>query len=510
MRKLVVILLLVNSLLATAQTNKPTTEPLIIRGKLSNSPERKLKIAFYDDHGIPSIDTIFLDPDGSFLLKTYQCTHPQRTDIQQHQTQINDIFVAPGYELVITGDATSFQALFTSVKITGRGATSNRYRELKNEWFINHKPDTSWYERSKRGLVRYAKREKQTHDSLASVAFSVSTPKDDAYVEFFRRSIELDNSFMQLYYLLAHANIYQLSVAESRELVDRNVDRKLVTDIDKEARLTYTREDLVGKNGDRKAVAGLSNDAYLMSTQYRTWIIGEYLNYLVRLDYLNEPARKEEDLYPLKKSAQVYSGKVRDISLYRKMSNEVGSCQSLERLHALGNLFQPYLPYFTDDFYRKSITEQFNTRADYLLQTSIGKPAPAFTLKNEQGQAYSLVNFKGKVVYIDLWASWCKPCREETPFLEVVYDQYKNDPRITFISIAVADGHQAWLHALKKDKPTWLQLIDSEGKVQVAYNANAIPRFVIINKKGEIVNFNAPQPSNKDELVKLLEKEIAL
>ena len=91
-----------------------------------------------------------------------------------------------------------------------------------------------------------------------------------------------------------------------------------------------------------------------------------------------------------------------------------------------------------------------------------------------------------------------------------MYDQYKNDSRIAIISIAVADARQAWLNALKKDKPTWLQLIDNEGKVQAAYNATMIPRFVIINKKGEIVNFNAPQPSRKDELLKLLEKEMAL
>ena len=133
MRKLVVIALIVNSLMATAQTNKSTTEPLIIHGKLSNSPERKLKIAFYDGHGVVSIDTIFLNPDGTFYLKTYQCTDPQKTGIQQHQTQINDIFVAPGYDLMITGDATSFETLFASVKITGKGATSNRYRELKND-----------------------------------------------------------------------------------------------------------------------------------------------------------------------------------------------------------------------------------------------------------------------------------------------------------------------------------------------------------------------------------------
>jgi thiol-disulfide isomerase/thioredoxin len=144
------------------------------------------------------------------------------------------------------------------------------------------------------------------------------------------------------------------------------------------------------------------------------------------------------------------------------------------------------------------------------LQTRIGNPAPDFALKNETGQTFKLRDFKGKVVYIDLWASWCKPCREETPFLEKLYDHYKSDPRIAFISIAVSDGQQAWLKALKQDKPTWLQLIDSKGQVKTAYNANMIPRFVIINKKGQIVNFDAPRPSHKDELQVILEREMDL
>jgi thiol-disulfide isomerase/thioredoxin len=379
-----------------------------------------------------------------------------------------------------------------------------------NEWYRNHKADTFWVELRKKSLVRFAREEKQRHDSLVRVVFSEPAPKNDPYFDYFKRSILLDNSFAQLYYLISHANMYRLSAAESDALVRRNVDRTPVIDGNGKTMSIYASEDLVNGNTDQKLLIDVNNVTFLNSEYYINWFLDEYLKYVVRLDYLKEPARKEDELYSLKKSAQVYSGKARDLSVYGMMSNGVGSCKSLERLHALADLYKPYLSYFKDDFYRKSIAEKFNTRAEFLSQTSIGKPAPAFTLKNERGEAHSLADFKGKVVYIDFWASWCKPCRVETPFLEAVYEQYKSDPRIAFVSVAVADGQQAWLNALKKDKPTWLQLIDSEGKIQAAYNANLIPRFVIINKKGEIVNFNAPRPSNKDELMKLLEKEMAL
>jgi thiol-disulfide isomerase/thioredoxin len=510
MRKVVILLLLVSSLAAMAQKNKPAGKPLILRGKLTNSPEKDFYVTFYDEHGVESIDSIFLNPDGTFFLKTYRCTHPQQVSIQQHQTQINDIYVAPGYDLFITGDATNFETLLATVEITGRGAATNRYRALKNEWYRTHRADTFWIERSKKGLVRFAKQEKQRHDSLARVVFSGEAPKDDPYFDFFKRSILLDNSFAQLYYLMSYANAYQLSAAESEELVLTNVDRKPVTGSNREGYVVYAGEDLTGKQAGRKLLANVNDESYLISEYYKIWFLSEYRAYQVRLDYLKEPALKNDELYPLKKSAQLYAGKARDLSLYRQMSIEVNSCQSLERLHALADLYKPYLLYFKDDFYRTSLAEKFNKRADFLSETSVGKPAPIFTLKNERGETHSLADFKGKVVYIDFWASWCKPCREETPFLEAVHEQYKNDPRVAIISVAVADGQQAWLNALKKDKPTWLQLIDSEGKIQAAYNANLIPRFVIVNKKGEIVHFNAPRPSQKEELLALLEKEMSL
>jgi thiol-disulfide isomerase/thioredoxin len=510
MIKTLILLLLVSSLAALAQKSKPAVEPLILRGKLTNSPEKDFHITFSDTYGEESIDTISLNPDGTFFLKTYRCTHPQIASIQQHQTQINDIYVAPGYDLFITGDATNFETLFASVKITGKGAATNRYRELKNEWYRNNKADTFWVELGKKSLVRFARLEKQRHDSLARVVFSGPAPKDDPYFDFFKRSILLDNSFYQLYYLMSHANMYQLSAAESEELVLKNIDRTPAIKGSHEGYVVYAGADLVGKPVGRKLVANVNDETYLISEFYRGWFLLEYRAFQVRMDYLKDPALKNDELYPLKKSAEIYSGRARDLSHYYLMSKGVNACQDLERLHALADLYKPYIADFKDDFYRKSLAQKFTARADFLSETSIGKPAPLFTLKNERGESHSLADFKGKVVYIDFWASWCKPCREETPFLESVYDQYKNDPRIAFVSVAVADGQQAWLNALKKDKPTWLQLIDSDGKIQAAYNANLIPRFVVVNKKGEIVNFNAPRPSHKEELLALLEKEIAL
>jgi hypothetical protein len=68
--------------------------------------------------------------------------------------------------------------------------------------------------------------------------------------------------------------------------------------------------------------------------------------------------------------------------------------------------------------------------------------------------------------------------------------------------------HTAWREALLKDKPTGLQLYDGDGSVQRAYFASSIPRFVLINKKGEIDSFDAPAPSSGKEIEGLLQKEV--
>ena len=143
------------------------------------------------------------------------------------------------------------------------------------------------------------------------------------------------------------------------------------------------------------------------------------------------------------------------------------------------------------------------------MRTHVGKPAPLFTLESNLGETFSLESFKGKVVYLDLWASWCGPCRAETPSFKILYNKFKDNKQIAFLSIAVHDGINEWRKAIEEDKPDWTQLLDKDGVVWKSYVANAIPKFILIDKKGNIVDFDAPRPSSGEEIEKLLNKEIA-
>ena len=89
-----------------------------------------------------------------------------------------------------------------------------------------------------------------------------------------------------------------------------------------------------------------------------------------------------------------------------------------------------------------------------------------------------------------------------------LYEMYRDDDRVEIIGIAVHDGYNNWKRALEEDDPQWLQLYDAEGIVREGYEANAIPKYILIDKNGNIADMNAPSPSNREALVRKLNEEI--
>jgi thiol-disulfide isomerase/thioredoxin len=138
-----------------------------------------------------------------------------------------------------------------------------------------------------------------------------------------------------------------------------------------------------------------------------------------------------------------------------------------------------------------------------------GELAINFNGKTIDGKKIALSDFKGKVVLVDVWATWCGPCKKEIPSLQKLEEEMKGTD-VVFMSYSVDE---------QKDAEKWKKMVDTEklGGVQlmgdaafkssicVDYKINAIPRFMVFNKEGKIVTIDAPRPSNP-ELKTLLEK----
>ncbi|WP_298553777.1 TlpA disulfide reductase family protein [uncultured Algibacter sp.] len=137
-----------------------------------------------------------------------------------------------------------------------------------------------------------------------------------------------------------------------------------------------------------------------------------------------------------------------------------------------------------------------------------GKASPKFNnYENYAGGSTSLDDLKGKYVYIDLWATWCGPCKAEIPSLKRIEKAY-HDKNIVFVSISLdrANAYQTWRDMVDDKKMSGIQLYaKGDEKFARDYNVSAIPRFILIDPKGNVVDENAPRPSNK-KLIELFEE----
>ncbi|HET9276935.1 MAG TPA: TlpA disulfide reductase family protein, partial [Flavitalea sp.] len=134
-----------------------------------------------------------------------------------------------------------------------------------------------------------------------------------------------------------------------------------------------------------------------------------------------------------------------------------------------------------------------------------------FSVPDTSGQLVSMKDFKGKVIFIDVWATWCGPCREQFPYLKEIEEEYKNNQDIVFLGISLdkLKDKQKWLKLIQKENLTGLQLLDDFGKsFGQKYDISAIPRFLLIDKQGKWIEIRCPKPEAKEELKRYLDKAL--
>jgi cytochrome c biogenesis protein CcmG, thiol:disulfide interchange protein DsbE len=117
-------------------------------------------------------------------------------------------------------------------------------------------------------------------------------------------------------------------------------------------------------------------------------------------------------------------------------------------------------------------------------QMKVGEKAPDFTLTSFDGQTYRLADLKGKVVLVNIWASWCKPCEEEAADLEAAWRYYEPREDVVFLGIAWTDTDKKSLEYLQKFDVTYPNGPDLGTRIYQAYRATGVPETYIIDKNG--------------------------
>ncbi len=138
--------------------------------------------------------------------------------------------------------------------------------------------------------------------------------------------------------------------------------------------------------------------------------------------------------------------------------------------------------------------------------TEIGGKAPNFTGTTPEGKKLTLNQAMGRVTIIDFWASWCRPCRLENPYMVEIYNKY-HDQGLNIIGVSLDKNRESWLQAIKDDGLKWQHVSEIKGwsdPIAKMYGVMSIPQTFIIDAKGVIRAKNLRRQELEKKIVELL------
>jgi thiol-disulfide isomerase/thioredoxin len=379
------------------------------------------------------------------------------TELKLNETNTIPLFIKPGDEISLNirkGDFT----------FTGKGADPNNYL-LKAFSFLE-----------------------QLRDSI-SIAINDSPEKFIAVcksfeLEFnsFHKKFSDSVSFSREVSHLLQNEIYALELNEKQNYLSM----LSMKDID-----SLNLENLLGISNK-----GFYHDSLLMqsgSMDYKAFL---FANLDFEMKKIITPEKIEKGLYPILSTAfieesQRYSSTIREFLLFTNITVLI---QSLGLTPEIDSIAQKLRKGYPASEYLPRLLDHYK-EFEYLLP---GKKAPDFSGVSLDNKSYSLKDFRGNVILIDVWATWCASCIESFPTVQGLQEVFKDKP-VTFFFIANDKDEKKWKTFLKDYKGglKGIHFRISDSPFYDTYKISAIPRYILIDKEGKIVNAFAVHASEK-------------
>jgi peroxiredoxin len=452
----------------------------VLKGKVKNPTQDFLEVGVTGFIGWQTIN-IPIDKNGRFN-KTISITHPQDFMFESNDNLIQ-LFGVPRDTIELSWDGKDFLN-----SVSASTANPDRQKELNLMVDLSKKsfpgiPDLQEY-LDNRNISDSLKFEKIKTNFANQIKLVLAYPLTQYSTKIF-----CDLYYMSLK-MVTRAGLgskYKLSFADA---VPKNIAQ------DRPLRFMNTET--------------LIEDLFYLSRNYRDFIFDKVRFNYVFTSWLNLIPGNTQPNFTLK---DCFSGgaylcmvpAIQDWYLTKAIMNGFDS-YSFEGAEEAYQIFYPRIktPLFAD-----TLRQFYNN----IQRLKPGKEAPAFSLRDEKGKAVSLNDFKGKVVYVDFWGKYCGPCRNDIEkYIPKLHERYKNK-NVAFLNICVDVDEKEWKETLKELKLDGTNLL-TEGwttnPVCIDYNIDAIPHYVLIDQKGNIVQNNADDPwqlldKGKNVIDKLLE-----
>lgn len=166
--------------------------------------------------------------------------------------------------------------------------------------------------------------------------------------------------------------------------------------------------------------------------------------------------------------------------------------------------YSKFMALVMNEEYKREIDKYYQN----IRRLSFGTVSPSFELYDINNRLVSLESLKGKLVYIDIWASWCIPCIKEFPALKIIEKEFENE-EISFVGMCLNDSKENFEKMVKEKNLSGVQLFVPNDEISFfeEYSLTTIPRFILIDKEGKILDAYAYPPSDP-KLKELILKHI--